>query len=226
MTTSFPQNLTKNDYAYAQLRTLILTGQLKPGAPLQQGKLANDMGVSTTPLREAIRRLAAEGLVTLAAHRDARVSEVTQQEATDLYRIRLQLDPLAAELAAAERSEEELEGIIAAESQLRPLAAGDGLEALLAHREYHRRIYRASHNDTLIDMLERLWDKADRYRLIGLHHRGDSPADSDRVAREHHELVESIRAQDPPRARLAMEAHIRGSLGGDVTAEPLEIPEA
>lgn len=218
MTTPFPQSLTKNDFAYAQLRELILTGYLEPGSQLQQGKLAKEMGVSTTPLREAIRRLAAEGLVDLSAHRDARVSTVTQKEAEDLYQVREHLDPLAAELAATERTGEELAAIIAAENQLAPLKSGDGLDALLAHREFHRRIYRASHNETLVDMLEKLWDKADRYRVIGLRHRGDSLRDTERVAGEHRELVAAIQAQDPHRARAAMTTHIGGSLGRNAIA--------
>lgn len=213
MTRSFPQSLTKNDFAYVQLRELILTGALEPGSQLQQGKLAEEMGVSTTPLREAIRRLSSEGLITLAAHRDARVANVTQREAEDLYTVRKQLDPLAAELAAKERTVAELEAIQEAEKHLQPLTNDGNIEALLAHREFHRRIYQASHNDILTDMLERLWDKADRYRVIGLRLRGDSVDETKRVADEHHELVEAISVQDSDRARKAMEDHINSSLG-------------
>lgn len=213
MTAPFPPTLTKNDYAYAQLRELILTGTLPPGSQLQQSNLAKELGLSTTPLREAIRRLAAEGLITLSAHRDARVSEVTRQEAEDLYRVREQLDPLAVELAATEHTESELAAILEAEERLKPLTGDSLLEALLAHREFHRRIYRASHNAILIDMLERTWDKADRYRIIGLHRRGDSAEETDRVSAEHHELVSAIRDRDPERARATMLRHINGSLG-------------
>ena len=208
-----PGIFTKNDYAYARLRELILTGELPPGSQLQQGQLAKDLGVSTTPLREAIRRLAAEGLINLAAHRDARVSEVTGEEATYLYEVREQLDPLAAALAASRRTSADLEAITVAERELRPLSSDAGLPALLAHREFHRAIYTASHNPILVDLLERLWDKADRYRLIGLRSRGDSEADSERVATEHRELVESIEAGDPDRAEETMRRHIGASLG-------------
>lgn len=213
MNTFTPGVMTKNDYAYAQLRDLILTGELSPGSPLQQGKLAKDFGLSTTPLREAIRRLAAEGLITLAAHRDARVAEVTEKEAADLYQVRCQLDPLAASLAATHRTEDELSDIIEAESLLVPLTEEGGVDGLLRHREFHRRIYRASHNPILVDMLERLWDKADRYRIIGLQTRGDSPQDFQRVSAEHAELVTAIGDGDAERAQAVMERHIRGSLG-------------
>ncbi len=213
VTRSLPQSLTKNDFAYIQLRELILTGALEPGSPLQQGRLAEEMGVSTTPLREAIRRLNAEGLITLAAHRDARVAEVTQREAEDLFTVRQKLDPLAAELAATAHTEAEIEAILEAEARLTPLTVEGNIEALLAHREFHRRIYHASHNEILIDMLERVWDKADRYRIIGLRRRGDSAEETERVANEHHELTLAIQSREPERARKAMETHISDSLG-------------
>lgn len=205
--------MTKNDFAYMQLRQLIITGELEPGSPLQQGRLAEEMGVSTTPLREAIRRLNSEGLITIAAHRDARVAEVTRREAENLYIVRQKLDPLAAELAATEHTQEEMQAIFEAEAQLTPLTSRGDIDALLAHREFHRRIYRASHNEILIDMLDRIWDKADRYRIIGLRLRGDSVEETTRVAREHHELALAIESRDPNRARAAMEAHIDDSLG-------------
>ena len=102
---SFPgATFTKNDYVYAQLRTRILTGELEAGSVIGQARLASELGVSTTPLREAIRRLAAEGMIDLEAHRDARVTEVTADEARHLYQVRESLDPLATSLAARNRT--------------------------------------------------------------------------------------------------------------------------
>lgn len=207
-------SLTKTGFAYLSLRELIITGELTPGTAIQQGDLAKKMGVSTTPLREAIRRLSAEGLISLSAHKDARVTEVTADEARHLLEVRDQLDPLAAGLAAARRTEDELTRIIQASSQLQPLSEGVDLPALMAHREFHRAIYVASHNPILVDLLERLWDKADRYRLIGLQSRGDSAAESSRVAAEHRELVDAITVGDSKRAEATMRRHIQGSLGG------------
>lgn len=204
---------TKNDYAYFRLRELIITGELQPGAPLRQGRLADSIGVSTTPLREAIRRLAAEGLIDLAAHRDAKVSEATPEEAANVLEVRLSLDPLAASLAAGNRTDGELATIIEAERKLIPLTNGDGIDALMAHRDFHRSIYAASHNEVLIDMLERLWDKADRYRMIGLRSRDDSAEETSRVAMEHHNLVLAITDSDTNRAGELMAEHIHNSLG-------------
>ena len=213
MLTEAPTNLTKTGYAYTRLREMVLTGDLEPGSTLQQGKLATQLGVSTTPLREAIRRLAAEGLINLAEHKDARVTDVSSAEATGLLQVRERLDPLAIRLAATERTDDELALILEAERHLRPISSEGTVEALLAHRHFHRTIYQASHNQVLIDLLERLWDKADRYRLIGLRSQQDTESDSERVAAEHRELADAVEKQDPERAEAAMLQHIRGSLG-------------
>lgn len=208
--------LTKNDYAYAQLRELILTGKLEPGSRIDQGALSRELGVSTTPLREAIRRLSGEGMVLLSAHRDVRVSTVSAAEATHLFEVRATLDPLAAGLAAERRSEDDLRMIRDAAAQLVPLTdLGDATapEALDAHRKFHRAIYTASRNPILIDELERLWDKADRYRLIGLRSRRDSGKDAARIDGEHRSIVAAIGDGDGTLAADLMRRHIEGSLG-------------
>ena len=204
---------TKNDYAYAEVRSRILTGVLEPGAVIGQARLAEELGVSTTPLREAIRRLAAEGMITLEAHRDARVTDVTAQEAKHLYEVRESVDPLAAGLAAERRTDADLTDMRKALNALTPLRGSATLGALMAHREYHRAIYRASGNILLIDILERLWDKADRYRLIGLQSSSDSPDDSSRVEAEHQALFDAVAAQDAALAQTVMRNHILHSLG-------------
>jgi DNA-binding GntR family transcriptional regulator len=204
---------TKNDYAYAEVRSRILTGELEPGSVISQARLANELGVSTTPLREAIRRLAAEGMILLEAHRDARVTAVSAPEAKHLYEVRESVDPLAAGLAAQRRSEEDLARMSNALDALTPLRGAATLDSLMAHREFHRSIYRASDNPILIDMLEKLWDKADRYRLIGLRTTSDSADDNARVSAEHKELLDAVQAQDAPRAQLIMRKHITHSLG-------------
>jgi DNA-binding GntR family transcriptional regulator len=204
---------TKNDYAYAELQRRILTGVLPAGAVIPQAKLAAEIGVSTTPLREAIRRLSAEGMVELEAHRDARVTPVSADEARHLYQVRENLDPLAAALAAQMRTASDIAAISAAFDRLSPIASASDLDALVRHREFHRTVYRASGNPVLIDILERLWDKADRYRVIGLSHRGDSPEDRSRVTAEHRAIMEAVADGDADRANAVMRKHIGNSLG-------------
>lgn len=205
--------MTKNDYAYVELRDRIISGELPAGLAIPQAQIAEEIGVSTTPLREAVRRLAAEGFINLTAHRDARVAEATATEARHLYQVRESVDPLAAALAAQHREDADIRRIKAAENSMAPLSGQATMESLEAHREFHRAIYEASKNPILIDILERLWDKADRYRLIGLKARGDSPEDIERVELEHREISDAVIIGDTLRAEAAMREHITQSLG-------------
>lgn len=203
---------TKSDFAYRQVRDRILSGELQPGAVIQQRDLASHIGISTTPLREALRRLKSEGLVELDAHRDARISPLRAEEARDLLELRKSLDPLAAGLAAQRRTNADIQAVRAAHSGLEPLPTHPAIEQLVAHRNFHAAIYRASHNDLLIEALEGLWDKADRYRRLALQtDRGQEARDQ--KAKEHQMLVDFIAAGDSDGAANLMRAHIDTSLG-------------
>jgi DNA-binding GntR family transcriptional regulator len=205
--------LTKNDYAYVALRSRILTGELEAGSVIPQAKLAHELGLSTTPLREAIRRLSAEGMIQLEAHRDARVTELSAAEARHLYEVRESVDPLAAALAAERRTDADLAHISRALERLTPIRDATNLDALMAHREFHRAVYCASDNPILVSILEKLWDKADRYRLVGLRASCDTADDSERVAAEHQAIFDAVADADPLAATEIMRDHIRGSLG-------------
>lgn len=203
---------TKSAFAYRQVRDRILSGELEPGAVIQQRELAARIGISTTPLREAMRRLKSEGLVELDAHRDARIAPLRAEEARDLLEMRMSLDPLAARLAAQRRSTADMQAIRAAMEGLAPLPSAPAVAHLVAHRDFHAAIYRASHNDLLINSLESLWDKADRYRRLALQTERDQAA-RDQKAHEHEQLVEFIAAGDGDGAAHMMGTHIDTSLG-------------
>jgi DNA-binding GntR family transcriptional regulator len=204
--------VTKAEYAYRRVRELIFSGGLPPGAVIAQAKLARDIGISTTPLREALRRLKSEGLVELDAHRDAKVAPLGAEEARDLLEMRRSLDPMAAELAAERRSKSDIAAIREAGHGLKPLPGDPTMQHLIAHRRFHTAIYTASHNDLLIETLDALWDKADRYRLLALSvDRGQ--AARDRKEAEHTALLECIVAGDSQGAGDVMRAHIDTSLG-------------
>ena len=205
--------LTKNAYAYQSVRERIMSGELAPGETLAQSQLAAELGLSLTPMREALRKLDAEGLVSIDAHRNARVALLTAREARDLFLVRERLDPMAAALAAEQRTDEDIEFIRQAAEAMEPLADTADLEALAAHREFHRSIYRASHNDLLVSILESLWDKADRYRQVGLAARKDSAADRQRVADEHQRIMDAVITGNANEAERCMVEHIQGSLG-------------
>jgi DNA-binding GntR family transcriptional regulator len=203
---------TKAGLAYARVRDLIVTGVLEPGSVLNQEALARELGISTTPLREALGRLEGEGLVRLGAHRDARVTELTAEEARDLLELRLSLDPLAAGLAAERRTAYDLEAIRAAADGLQPLDHDPDVASLVAHRRFHAAIYLASHNELLIETLDGLWDRADRYRRLALDF-APKPERRARIAAEHAALVEAIERGDAAAATRTMRRHIDRGLG-------------
>lgn len=203
---------TKSDYAYLRVREAILNGELSPGSILNQATLARTMGISTTPLREALRRLKTEGLVHLDAHRDAHVADLSAEEARDMLDVRRSLDPLGAALAAERRTKADIAQIRAAHEGLEPLPVNATVTHLAAHRRFHAAIYQASHNDILVRSLDELWDKADRYRLLALQtDRGDAARAQKRV--EHQQLMEAVIAGDPDQAFTIMLSHIETSLG-------------
>jgi DNA-binding GntR family transcriptional regulator len=208
--------LTKSAYVYEELRRRVLTGELIQGQTLSQEQLASELGVSTTPMREALRRLAAEGLVTIDAHKDARVTSLNAEEARSLFEIREQLDPLAAKLAAERRTDVDREAISAALENVEPLGGSGDLDSLLNHRAFHRSIYNASYNAPLVNLLEGLWDKTDRYRRLSLETHPDSAADRERVRREHTMIAEAVIAGDARTAEKTMRKHVQGSRGRHV----------
>lgn len=203
---------TKSDLAYARVRAMVLSGELEPGSVVPQARLASSIGVSTTPLREAMRRLSVEGLVSLGAHRDARVAPLTAEEARDLVELRLSLDPLACALAAERRTTSEIERMRTALAACRALPDEPTTGDLAAHRAFHRAVYVASHNDVLVATLDGLWDRTDRYRRLGLRTPRDQ-AERDRTDREHEQLVDAVARGDARAAQDVMRHHVDHSLG-------------
>jgi DNA-binding GntR family transcriptional regulator len=207
-----PGFATKSELAYTHVRRLILSGELEPGAVLPQVSLAQTIGISTTPLREALRRLKQEGLVELDAHRDARVRPLDATEARDLLELRRNLDPLAASLAAQRRTEADVDDVRAALDGLEALSTSPSLAQLESHHRFHAAIHRASHNALLIDVLDGLWVKTDRYRRHGLE-TGRSDAERNARATEHRLLFEAVRDGDADAAAELMHRHVETSLG-------------
>ncbi|GGG25780.1 transcriptional regulator [Rhodococcoides trifolii] len=202
---------SKGDVAYAQLRSWILLGTLPAGSRLAQYELAERLDMSITPLREAVRRLSSEGLMELDSHKNVRIAPMSATEARQLFEVRLSLDPSAVELAAQRRTDRDISAMRDAAQRLVPVTRSWGEEGLTAHREFHRTLYLASHNDVLIHLLEDLWDKSDRYRRVGLElPPGAEPRTID--FDQHFDILECVVAGDGSAAADLMRRHIRGSL--------------
>ena len=196
------QAMTKAKAVYVETRSRILKGTLAPGSAVNQEALAADLGVSITPLREALRRLEMEGLIRLEAHRTMTITPLTSQELHEMYAIRLELDPLASGLAAASASELELEMIRQLAGQE---AVCDPVLQLERNRAFHRAVYSSSQNGALISILDQLWDRTDRYRLILIR---EELLEGPTSRQEHIEIADAVAIRKAERAARLMRAHI------------------
>lgn len=191
---------TKTDATYVELRERILGGALAPGSALNQEELAALLGVSTTPLREAIRRLESEGLIHAHAHRDVTVAPLDLEGMTQLYEVKQRLEPFGAHLAAERHTPEEARIISAACA--RTLRASSK-RAWETNRTLHTEIYHASHNAVLIEFMNVLWDRYGRFRNV----LGKIAVDPD-VTEEHIPLVQAILDRDGEGAAMLMHRHL------------------
>ena len=167
---------TKADGAYLEMRNQILLGELEPGSRVDYVQLSGAFGVSITPLREALRRLEADHLVIRNAHRDVVIAALTSEEAAELVTVRRELDLLAARLAAAQITQEELakaRELVARQDEdeaLRylqdaglPVAVGGMLNV---NRAFHRMVYCGSHNQVLIQYRDAISTRTERYVIM------------------------------------------------------------
>jgi DNA-binding GntR family transcriptional regulator len=196
-----PVILTKTDMAYWQVRQEILDGTLAPGTSLDQEALAIRLGLSTTPVREALRRLESERLVVGRAHRDTFVAELSQEVLADTYAVRMNLDPLGVSLAAKFATPEDLEFISAL---AREQPADDPAAHLQHNRALHQAIYYSCGNDVLSEILDLLWDRSDRYRLIMI----KEEREPQKLRSEHVEIADAVAARNAKLAAKLMTAHI------------------
>jgi DNA-binding GntR family transcriptional regulator len=194
------------DRVYAALRARILSGDLHRGRKLRQEALAEELGVSRTPLREALRRLAAEGLVEFHANRGAHVADLEHEDVRSAYEARLALEPGAARLAAARRSAQELRAMRAAVA-----AQERGEDWLETSRAFHLALVRASGNEYLIRLAEALWVPAIAQAIYEqqLTAPDRRAADLD----EHERITAAIAAGDAELADGLTRRHIESSLG-------------
>jgi DNA-binding GntR family transcriptional regulator len=203
---------TKADAAYLALRDRILQGSVRAGERIDQSVLAESLGVSTTPLREALRRLETEKLVIRSAHRDVTIAPLTLQDARQLFIVRMDLDVLAIRLAAIEMTAEELsvgrrlvsaKGTEFAERYLRRSGIAHQ-PAFATPRAFHHLIYSGSHNQVLIEILGGLWARTERYAYLVRGQHSDRSATNQK---DHLEMLEAIKEHDVSRAEDLMRGH-------------------
>lgn len=194
---------SRGEWAYHRLRQAIQAGELKPGERIREIEMAKRLDVSRTPVREALRRLEADGLLTFVPYRGMIIAELDHQAVMELYQMREVLEGTAAGLAARHASEAEI-------TLLRDLIAadpGDGDPRALAthNRQFHGTLYRAAHNRYLLKTLNVLSDAMALLGMTTLSLTGRSGT----ARQEHQEVLEAIEARDQARAEAAARYHIR-----------------
>jgi DNA-binding GntR family transcriptional regulator len=187
---------------YDRLKQAIMQGELVPGEQLVELALAEWCQVSRTPIREALTRLEQDGLVR-RSDRGLIVRESSPEEILDLYDTRIVLESRAAAVAAERRTSIDLLAMRRADERVHRVDAGDANAMAERNRELHRTIWHASHNESLIDLLERLNLHLGRYPATTLAFPGRQATSHD----EHRELINAIEARDAETASVLATRH-------------------
>ncbi len=192
---------------YEEIRRAIRAGELVPGSRVRESEIAARLGVSRTPVREAVLRLEQDGLLTYAPRQGLTVAALGYQAVIELYAMREVLEGTAARFAASHASLVEVETLREMLEAERGLPAGDAARASALNRQFHQVIYYAAHNRFLLKSLNAL---ADSMMLLG-----EStlavPGRHDTALEEHDAVVAAIAARDPDAAERAARAHIRAA---------------
>ena len=195
--------LPLREVVFNTLRKAILKGELKPGERLMEIALAERLGVSRTPVREAMRKLELEGLVVMIPRRGAQVANITEKDLNDVLEVRIALENLSIENACARMTEEQLAQLLdAARAFEKTMADGNLVKLAEADVAFHEVIYQASDNRRLNQVLNNLREQIYRYRVEYL----KDEETRNLLVKEHEELYEAIRARD---AALAQEISFR-----------------
>lgn len=206
--------VTIGDGVYFQLRNALITGRFDPGQVLTISALAASFRTSHMPVREALRRLAAENALEIASNGSACVPKVSVERLDDICRGRVALEGLATELAAGHILPDEIAAldVFIAEHEATS-ASGNVYDMLLKNRDFHFAIYRASRSEVLVQLIDSLWLRYGPYmRMLssyiaprlgtGLH---------EPFSNHHHAIVAAFRARDKAAAREHMIADITGT---------------
>ncbi|HTK01758.1 MAG TPA: GntR family transcriptional regulator [Bordetella sp.] len=212
---------TTVDLVLDALRQRILSGQLRPGAPLRQEALADELGVSRIPVREAIRRLEAEGLVSIHAHRGAYVCAMSAADVVETFELRLQIEPwLFSEAIHAGTGAP----LLAARAALEEARHADAADWGRINWRLHEALYLPARRDLAMTVLRQLHDRGDRYlrfQVVNMPLRQQAHG-------EHLALIEYAERGDAAGAAKALRTHIQVALEqvmgvvAELTQEPME----
>jgi DNA-binding GntR family transcriptional regulator len=194
---------SKGDIVTDALRDLIARGELAPGTLLRQREIAQRFDVSPTPVREALRRLESEGLVSYDVHRGSRVATIDLEEQEENFRILAALEALASSLAGAKVTERDLDEIRQLEQAFAE-CSGDDTALKHANRDFHFRIYECARSPLLLSLMRVLWRAFPSGPQYWRPH--------DESVEQHHRLVAALAVRDSDAAAEITREHVLGSI--------------
>lgn len=193
------------EIVYEELKRQIMVGEIAPGTRMMEVDLADEMGVSRTPVREAIRKLEKEGLVTIEPRRGAYASDISAKDMVDVLEVRQDLEGMAAGLAAQKIAEGDILQLKDMTRRYKEaVEAGDIEEIIKQDEDFHKYIVGLSDNKTLIKMVSQVQELALRFRYIYY----DDFSRFKNQPLEHQEIMEAIMSGDANSARRFAEVHI------------------
>src|SRR5205085_6488704 len=201
------RHLTKTELALELLRERIRSGELAPGQRLALEELTQLLGMSATPIREALRLLQADRLVDYRPHHGVVVTEPSKEVTREIYRIRSLLEPLAAELAVSELAEERLAELERLHAVLRSaVSSGRGKQIAEANAAWHWTLYESAESTYLINFIRRLWEGFAWRTMWAI------PGRAKQSLREHEAMMGAVRSRDAAEAAARMREHIESGM--------------
>lgn len=221
-TVKFNEYMPLRDLVFTTLRQAILKGELLPGERLMEIQLAEKMGVSRTPIREAIRKLEREGLVIMVPRKGAEVAGISEKMLRDVLEVRMTLEKLALRLAFKRQGTDLIEKLEAAEQAFQDAIEGEKLiDMAEADEHFHFLIYEAADNDKLRELLNSLKENMYRYRLEYLKDENYRRS----LMEEHNAIIEAFKTNDLEKGLDVTDTHIANqerAVIGRVRQENLE----
>lgn len=205
LTLNMDEYLPLRDVVFNTLREAILKGELRPGERLMELQLASKLGVSRTPIREAIRMLEQEGLAVTIPRKGAEVARMTEKDMEDVLQVRDALDELASSIACRQITAQELEELRLTMREFEEsMKTGDIKKIAEVDVRFHDIIYKATRNPKLENILSNLREQMYRYRIEYLKDARTYPT----LIKEHTEIVEGLAKRDKDRVTAAMHKHV------------------
>jgi len=197
---------SRTDLVVEAIKRAILNGDLRPGQPLVERDIAEQLGISKTPVREALKVLSHSGLVATSTYRPMHVVEVDIAFVASVNEVRLLLEPAAVGHATAHHTSETIDGLhVHLQESLDANAAADLTRLSLSNRQFHRALYAPHPNGMLTSILDGLHDKAALLSVVGWQRDLTWPTEQ----REHEEIVSAVEQGDGDQAGALLKAHIR-----------------